>query len=143
MNVMSDCCSTDKKQVQDPKRCTCPENGKPYMQVPYATVLQHVKAPWQTHFREQAWYFCSDTNCDAVYFGADGTVISRSQLRTRVGIKEAADDAPICYCYGISRADALASPEAKAFVIEQTRQSNCACEIRNPSGRCCLKDFPK
>jgi hypothetical protein len=28
-------------------------------------------------------------------------------------------------------------------VIEQTRLHNCACDVRNPSGRCCLKDFPK
>jgi len=30
----------------------------------------------------------------------------------------------------------------KDFVVEQTKADVCACDIRNPSGRCCLKDFP-
>jgi len=29
----------------------------------------------------------------------------------------------------------------KAFVIQQTKEGLCACESRNPSGRCCLADF--
>ena len=140
---MTDCCTENQASQKGSRRCTCPENGRDYMQVPYATVLQHVKSPWQTVVRDQAWYFCDDANCDVVYFGEDTSVIDRSRLRTRVGIKEATGSAPICYCFDVSRAEALANPEIKAFVVEQTRQSNCACETRNPSGRCCLKDFPK
>ena len=35
------------------------------------------------------------------------------------------------------------SSKTKEFVMAQTKAQNCACEIRNPSGKCCLVDFPK
>jgi hypothetical protein len=59
-----------------------------------------------------------------------------------VGIKEAAADALLCYCYGVTRAVALSDTAARAFVVAQTRRGLCSCETSNPSGRCCLKDFP-
>jgi hypothetical protein len=78
-----------------------------------------------------------------VYFGADGSTIVRSQLRTRVGVKEAADDSLLCYCFGVGKADLQRDPAIRDFVVEQTKAGRCSCETSNPSGRCCLKDFPK
>ncbi|MCK5920792.1 MAG: hypothetical protein KAG66_07615, partial [Methylococcales bacterium] len=49
----------------------------------------------------------------------------------------------LCYCYGVTCQQALNNPDAKAFVLAQTKLKNCACDTRNPSGRCCLKDFSK
>ena len=28
-------------------------------------------------------------------------------------------------------------------IVEQTKNARCSCETSNPSGRCCLKVFPK
>jgi len=39
--------------------------------------------------------------------------------------------------------EAATQPDAKSFVIEKTKGHFCECEARNPSGKCCLKDFPK
>ena len=78
-----------------------------------------------------------------VYFGLDGSVINKSELRIKVGVKEKTNDAQICYCFGVSKALAIQNSDIKAYVIQQTKEKNCACDIRNPSGRCCLKDFPK
>jgi len=137
---MSDCCSKNK---QKPKRHTCPESNKEYGEVPYKTILHHLKTPWNLALKEQGYYFCSATDCDVVYFGEDNSTIHKDQLRTKVGIKETSDDALICYCFDISRAAAQADKKIKAFVVEQTKKSLCSCTTHNPSGKCCLKDFPK
>jgi len=137
---MSDCRS---KKNQKAKRYTCPENNKTYGEVPYKTILHHVKAPWNLALKDQTYYFCSAPDCDVVYFGSDNSTIHKDQLRTKVGIKESSDDALICYCFDVSRAAAQADEHAKAFIIGQTKNSLCACTTHNPSGKCCLKDFPK
>ena len=140
---MSDCCSSKKEMEQHPKRHVCSENGKQYLEVPYGTVLHHIKQPWKLAPKKQAYYFCEDSNCEVVYFGIDNSTICKDQLRTKVGIKETSDDALICYCFGVSKSEARTNKQAKTFVIEQTKNSLCSCTIHNPSARCCLKDFPK
>jgi len=140
---MSDCCSTNCAQEQSPKRHACPVNGKLYLEVPYSTVLQHIKEPWKLGIIDQRYYFCDAPDCDVVYFGHDNSVIRKDHLRTKLGIKETSDDALICFCFGVSKAEAKSNESIKTFVIEQTKNSQCACTSRNPSGRCCLKDFPK
>lgn len=140
---MSDCCAPNKEVEPHPKRHVCPGNGKQFLEVPYSTVIHHVRSPWTLSPKKQVYYFCDDPNCDVVYFGIDNSKILKDQLRTKVGIKETSEDALICYCFGVSKLDAQINEQAKAFVIEQTQQSLCSCTTHNPSGRCCLKDFPK
>ena len=140
---MSDCCSFNKESEQHPKRHVCPKNGKPYLEVPYGTVLHHIKKPWELALKEMPYYFCDDPLCNVVYFGLDDSTIKKNQLRTQVGIKETSEDALICYCFGVSKTEAKTNDQAKVFVIEQTKNSTCSCTTHNPSGRCCLKDFPR
>jgi hypothetical protein len=49
----------------------------------------------------------------------------------------------LCYCFGISREDFKRDPGLRDFVVAKTKAGECSCETKNPSGRCCLKDFPK
>ena len=141
---MSDCCSnSNQKNHHKSRRQPCPENNKEYGEVPFKTILHHLNMPWSLTLKEQAYYFCSDPDCDVVYFGEDNSIIYKNQLRTKVGIKETSDDALICYCFDVSRAAAQVNEKAKAFVVEQTKKSLCSCATYNPSGKCCLKDFPK
>ena len=72
----------------------------------------------------------------------DDSMFFQSELRTWIGLKDPTQDAPICYCFGVTRREAQRNPQVKDFVKEQTRQSRCACTTFNPSARCCLKDFP-
>jgi len=140
---MSDCCSSNTLTKNHPKKHTCPMDGKQHTEVPYNTVLHHIKQPWKSPPKEQPYYFCDDPDCNVVYFGLDNATIEKEQLRTVVGIKEKSEQALICYCYGVSKKEAQTNSHAKEFVMEQTKNSLCACATRNPSGRCCLKDFPK
>lgn len=138
---MIDCCNTS--QPKHPDKHICPVNRKSYSEVAIGTVFHHIKQPWTYQLRNQAYYFCDDPECDVVYFGLDNTTIKTDSLRTKVGIKDQDNDSLICYCFGVNRQQSNNNPEAKAFVIEQTKNHRCSCDTSNPSGRCCLKDFPK
>jgi len=139
---MSDCCSPSC-QTDAPRKRKCPASGVEGVEVSMTTILHHVKSPWTWQARQQGYYFCADPECDVVYFGEDGSTITKSELRTTVGVKEASADAPLCYCFGISTRDALSDPALREFVVQSTRQGRCSCDTHNPSGRCCLKDFPR
>ena len=141
---MSDCSSSACESPTRPIQRTCPINGNKGAAVPRKTVLYHLAEPWQYALNAQNYYFCADPTCPVVYFAEDDTVITKSQLRTEIGIKEPWSEAAlICYCFGISRREAQTNPQTKVFVMEQTRESRCACTTFNPSARCCLKDFPR
>jgi len=143
---MVNCCVDDSGAQRPPKKARCPRNGQRYASVGLQTVTHHVRKPWAHRIAEQAYYFCDDPDCEVVYFAADESFFTRADVRDSVAQKSRADERKICYCFDIATSD-LQSAEAltrlKAFVIEQTRQSLCSCEIKNPSGRCCLGDFPK
>lgn len=138
---MSHCCSHDKAENSFPRKQACPVNQQDYIYVPVKTILHHIKDSWKTALPQQGYYFCNDPDCEVIYFGEDGTQIKKSELRTKVFVKDK-EGALICHCFGISMQDASSNPAIKDFVIQQTKQGNCSCETSNPSGRCCLKDFP-
>jgi len=141
--MMSDCCSGNNDNQLSPKRHNCPDCQNKYVEVPYKTLLHHVNKPWELVLKEQTYYFCSDPDCNVVYFGLDNSSILKDQLRTKVGIKEKSEEVLICYCFGVPKSEARAVKQVKEFVVEQTKNSFCSCSTYNPSGKCCLKDFPK
>lgn len=140
---MSDCCATNTNL---PPVAACPVNGKGYSQVSRRTVLHQVRQPWQQNLTAQSYYFCDDPDCDVVYFDNDQQVILRDAIRQVVGQKSTAVDKPICYCFDIRLTDLQTqakSSRLKTFIIDHTRNTDCDCEVRNPSGKCCLRDFPQ
>ncbi len=139
------CCSSNNCSDTKPSKLTCPANGKAYRTIPNQTLLHHLKAPWKLEPKvlEAPFAFCDDPECKVIYFNALGQTFTQDQVRTPIGQKSHTDNALICYCFGVDKATAQSQPEAKTFVVQQTKNHQCACEIRNPSSRCCLKDFPK
>jgi len=140
---MSDCCSSSCQSKPPAKKHICPVNGIEYRQVSYKTVIHHLQKPWLRQDTAQNYYFCDDPECNVVYFADDNSTIKKDKLRTSVGVKEQSGDATICYCFGVTKADAVQDQHIKDYVIDQTKEHMCDCEIRNPSGKCCLKEFPK
>lgn len=140
---MADCCSSSDCKTAHPNRHRCPANGVEYAEVPARTIAHHIEHPWQWGGKAQRYFFCDDPACEVVYFGEDDSVILKSQLRTAVGVKETIDEAMLCYCFGVTRADALNDSGIRDFVVAQTKLGLCSCDTSNPSGRCCLKDFPR
>ncbi len=142
---MSDCCSSSSCHSQSTlKKHHCPDCGTRCSQVSQTTILHHIKHAWNWQEKEQAYYFCGTPSCDVVYFGRDNSRVTQSeQLRTEVGVKTQSEQSVICYCFGVTYGDVKIQPDIKDFVIEKTKDHSCACETHNPSGKCCLKDFPK
>ena len=132
---MSGCCATSPARKRP-----CPRCGQPGMAVGARTLLHHLKQPWE--WKSQDAWFCENPDCEVIYFLADQGIFTQADIRTPVGIKSDDGDALLCYCFGIDRKTLAARPKLKDFVIERTRDSQCDCGIRNPSGRCCLKHFP-
>jgi len=55
-----------------------------------------------------------------------------------------ADPIPVCYCFGFTRRDIHdeIAETGRSRIAEQisaeVKAGNCACEVKNPSGKCCL-----
>ena len=129
--------------TESPSRThVCPANGQEYKSVAQKTILHHITSPWNWTEKQQGYYFCDDPNCDVVYFGEDNSVITKPALRTIVGIKDHKPEALTCYCFGVSNLEAQEHPVIRDFIVSKTKTGICSCDTSNPSGRCCLKDFP-
>lgn len=151
--MSAECCDGDAQAAQrKPPRAVrtraCPECGHRAQAVGYLTLLHQLRTPLNQSLAEQPYWFCADPGCRVVYFGRDGAAYGATELREPVLQKSADPDRLVCHCFGISVSrveEEIAERGASAsrqFVAEQTRRGNCACELRNPSGKCCLRDFP-
>jgi len=105
-------------------------------------VLHQLQFPDNQNLAQGDYAFCANSDCLNGYFSKCNR-IAKSQLR----VFQSAAATMLCHCFDISETSyraALANGSAlaiKAFVIQQTKEGLCACESRNPSGRCCLADF--
>jgi hypothetical protein len=94
---------------------------------------------------QTAYRFCATASCPVVYFAVDGDErFMTDQLRERV-LQKASDDpaVPVCCCFQYTRADvqrADASTRARiiADITAGVKAGQCACDMRNPQGACCL-----
>ena len=93
------------------------------------------------------YYFCeAEDCCDIVYFALEpqALIFRRGDLLVRVGAKETADPIPVCYYFGFNRKDIEEdiTKTGRSTVAEQItveiKMGRCACEVKNPSGKCCL-----
>lgn len=96
---------------------------------------------------ELSFCFCRTKECSTVYFSEDNSVqYKKEQLRYRVGLKESSSPIPLCYCFGVT--DEMILKEIKktgkssfsTWIAAETKKGNCACDVRNPTGRCCLAE---
>lgn len=142
---MSECCSV--KPTDWPAVLSCPVTERQSKQVALLTVRSLVRQ-LPLGMPPTAYYFCDDPACDVVYFPSDpqAPAFRRADLWVRVGVKEKNDPIPVCYCFGFTRQDIgdEIRETGKSTVAErisaEVKAGNCACEVKNPSGKCCLGD---
>jgi len=147
---MSDCCSANAKAGTAPAVMPCPVNGARSKQVDTLTVRSLVRQLLLGMSNTQ-YYFCEARDCDVVYFpfDAQAPVFRREDLLVRVGAKEATDPIPVCYCFGFTRKDIqdeiadTGRSTVAGRITSEVQAGNCACEVKNPSGKCCLGDVTK
>lgn len=128
----------------------CPRCGTRGRQIPSATVRSILKPDVGAAVREEAGYrFCASPRCDVLYFDAAGWFAPKVDATGRVGLKETIDPVPLCYCFGFTRADVRAEIATTgactipARITAEVKAGQCACEVKNPSGACCLGDVGK
>jgi Zinc binding domain len=136
---MSDCCASN-----NPKSATlvCPRCATVCKPVGMRTLYHQVRFPENQQLVSRSYYFCPSKGCPTAYFSTLGNNIPKQQLTTYQDIQ----NDKLCYCFDIDTTDYLTAfnnnaETIKNFVIERTKSDECACEIRNPSGQCCLSKF--
>jgi len=147
---MADCCAIPEKPATAPAVLHCPVSGTRSRQVDAKTVKSLVR---HLPFGEPAtqYYFCESPDCDVVYFPhrAGATRYYRDDLLVRVWPKDRRDDTPVCYCFGVTpkqireELEGAGSPTAAARIKAEVQAGNCACEVKNPSGKCCLGNIAR
>lgn len=121
---------------------SCGAQSKP---VSRKTLLSMLKPQFLEQALKGSYRFCAARQCPVVYFEEQGTrVFTVDELRIVVGVKARKDPIPLCYCFGfdenqlreeILQTGRTAIPERISRLI---REGLCACDVRNPSGGCCL-----
>lgn len=147
---MSGCCSTEKDgicSIPTAKPGFCSVCGKKGKSVATLTVKNLVREHTLVD-PVGSYSFCRTPDCDVVYFCGD-TTFRKPSLKVRVGIKEIEDPVPLCYCFDYSRADIrrdiaeLGRTNIPDEIKAGIQGGLCACEVKNPSGSCCLSDITR
>jgi hypothetical protein len=137
---MTDSCtpSADRRSTRCPG---CASQG-------HAVAIETVRALVTISLRSlelDGYRFCPTLTCLIVYYGGEnGPPITVDLLRELVYQKAAdQDQVLICYCFQHSvgmlrRGDAVQRAAILADIMAGTRQGQCACDLRNPQGSCCL-----
>jgi hypothetical protein len=128
----------------------CPVNGTRSKQVDMLTVKSLVRT-LPLAIPNTQYYFCDASDCDVVYFASEvaAPMFRREDLAVRVGAKETADPIPVCYCFGFTRKDIeneiaeTGCSTAADRIKTEVNAGRCACEVKNPSGKCCLGDVTR
>jgi hypothetical protein len=158
---MEDCCSTKNAQDQNHElsadsivqefhpKSVCPgcgQEGKPVQ----GQTVKAMLAVSLSNLVGNDYLFCRTASCNVVYFSKDGyQIFSKSQIRERVYQKEPqSGDVFVCYCFRhtVGEISNAAPKTLKEIIIEinaGVQAGQCACDLRNPQGSCCLGNIHK
>lgn len=138
-------CELPLQDSQRPRRArvACPVCGKAGKAVDGQTVKALLSVSLR-QVRDVQYFFCRTQSCPAVYFAADGQVFTSDQVRELVYQKQPeASDVFVCYCFRHTVGDIrAAAPEGRTAMLDDIHAGidagQCACDLRNPEGSCCL-----
>jgi len=136
---MSGSCCTEPERTSTASECpACGHEGKRVEWLTVASLLTAVVPA------KQQFCVCADTDCAVVHFGEQGAVFRNDDLNVQPGFKTSGLDALVCYCFLHRRGDieqdlqSTGTTNIADEIRAEIRAGNCACEVRNPTGRCCL-----
>lgn len=136
-----DCCaSAGDRSTGIP---SCPVCGCRSQSVEGSTVAALVAVPVPVH---QKFWLCLDRNCGIAYFGDAGARLRVSDLRFLPAFKSESPEALVCFCFLHPRMEIelelrhIGTSTLVDRIAAKVKARDCACKVRNPSGRCCLGD---
>jgi hypothetical protein len=133
------CCVND----EDSAPSECPECGKAGRLVERITVKALLRPAALARLSAPAHRFCATPRCPVVYFGREEAFVCDDLIVT-VFQKELEGTRTFCYCFAVTEADIrrelLETGHSSAFerITVLVNADRCACEVKNPQGRCCL-----
>ena len=151
---MSNCCSTNGTsqtscEMPTVMSGTCPRCGVRGKKVDLATVKGMLRVSLRGLDPSIQYYFCRTGECEVVYFAGEDC-FTADEVRVPVHQKYPhSSDVPVCYCFTHTpssiRAEwlAIGMSTVVADVTSGIKAGQCACEIRNPQGSCCLGNVRK
>ena len=140
----NDCCTPQpKEKVECP---TCHEKAKAVLgKTVEALLSDDAKAKLDCF---DGFFYCKTPSCKTIYF-RDATVLTQDGMHVVVGLKEGANPATVCYCFGWTKEKIKAELKESGITVAledikaKMENPGCSCEILNPSGGCCLGDTGK
>lgn len=118
----------------------CPECGKPGTPIAARTAIAVTSSPLPPR---QPLFLCATPDCGLVYFGPEGARVPVTSLRLRPTWK---GGDVLCFCFDHRQSELVAALVAgdghdlSASIEARVKAGDCACELRNPTGRCCLPE---
>jgi len=123
----------------------CPKCGRLGLEVDKITVAAHAKeAQWP--LGDGQYLHCPAIGCEVIYFTADGRVLRKEDVKSRVTFKEKESPRPLCYCKQVTEEDVLKAIDNGACTFEEVMKATGIgggghCKITNPAGRCCSRNY--
>ncbi len=118
----------------------CPRCGTAGIAVRAETLAAQISAKARQRVSDAA-FFCGDDVCPVVYFDAFGGTVSREEFHQPIAGKDW--DAPLCACFGLTRAEVEADvaeggvTRTKAAVL-RAQSDEARCQTKAPNGQSCL-----
>ena len=136
------CCSSAELPGVSSAPLACPRCGQHGRQITLVTVQAQVAISLRA-LTARFYQFCATPGCEVVYYAAGAPPILCDQVRELIFQKDPNADVLVCYCFRVSRGQFQQGSGAErsailADIVAGTRQGQCACELRNPQGSCCL-----
>ncbi len=116
----------------------CPICGSNGNKIKNDTMIHHVKDI--SKMGDRGYSFCPNSECDVVYFHNKET-FTTNMINKEIGLKKnSSPKGIICYCYNYPLSE-LYDEAIIAKIKIRIENYGSRCDIRNPNGRCCLKEI--
>jgi hypothetical protein len=139
-----ECCLVTEKTLT-PVKAACPASGTFSRKVQHRTLEHLLKPEKRGAIRDAQYYFCNESTCRVVYFSnEEAPAFSVDDLTVKVFAKDQGNEVPVCYCFDWTRDRIMRQIEetgrstASLEIAREIKAGNCACDIKNPKGECCL-----
>jgi hypothetical protein len=118
----------------------CPRCGSQGQPVDGETLQTHLTAEQRGRIAEPA-NFCPSPGCEVAYFDCFERLVLASDLARPVYPKDL--DAPICSCFGLTRADIEldieeGAPTRTKAILEKAKSPSAQCRKMAANGRSCV-----
>lgn len=136
------CCSNSTPKTVIPPCPNCKNKG---VAVGHVTIASLVIPSIRKNLTKNDYFLCTDPDCETAYYCHDhNEVLSLAAIRIPLHYKKSAKIKYACYCNELTFPEAISTAKKTGFddwgkVVKAAKGKlrPCACEKKNPFGKCC------